>query len=194
MEKRSTRRWSYLEKRFRLEIVVKFYKISLIFINIQIYVYVTRNDIMSEGLDGIIDISSKPKVKRSAIATGLSKLNNESIDLIEFGRTSKGDVREASTVAVIQAVKDTPRMIPHCHTIPIEGCNVKWDTEEGHLRCTVSVISHWNTGVEMEALTAVSVSCLTMLKSNEKNIDGQYPNTKIVDIKILEKNKEQPHN
>jgi len=167
------------------------------FIKIQIYAHVTRNDIMSEGLDGIIDISSKPKVKRSAIATGLIKLNKESLDLIEFGRTSKGDVREASTVAVIQAVKDTPRMIPHCHTIPIEGCNVKWDTEEGHLRCTVLVKSHWNTGVEMEALCGVTAGLLCawdMLKSNEKNIDGQYPDTKIVNIKILEKNKEQPHN
>tara|TARA_B100000767_G_C19609931_1_gene469405 strand:+ start:124 stop:582 length:459 start_codon:yes stop_codon:yes gene_type:complete len=152
---------------------------------------------MSEGLDGIIDISSKPKVKRSAIATGLIKLNKESIDLIEFGRTSKGDVREASTVAAIQAVKDTPRMIPHCHTIPIEGCNVKWNTEEGHLRCTVSVVSNWNTGVEMEALCGVTAGLLCawdMLKSNEKNKGGQYPDTKIVDIKILEKNKQQPHN
>ncbi|MCP2506950.1 MAG: cyclic pyranopterin monophosphate synthase MoaC [Candidatus Thalassarchaeaceae archaeon] len=152
---------------------------------------------MSKGLDGIIDISSKPKVKRSAIATGLIKLNKESIDLIEFGRTSKGDVREASTVAAIQAVKDTPRMIPHCHTIPIEGCNVKWNIEESHLRCTVSVISHWNTGVEMEALCGVTAGLLCawdMLKSNEKNIDGQYPDTQIVNIKILEKNKQQPHN
>ena len=53
-------------------------------------------------------------------------------------------------------------MLPHCHPIPIEGCSVDWALEEGALRCTVSVRTHWTTGVEMEALTAVSVGLLTV--------------------------------
>ncbi len=53
-------------------------------------------------------------------------------------------------------------MLPHCHPIPIEGCSVDWALEEGALRCTVSVRTHWTTGVEMEALTAVSVAALTI--------------------------------
>ena len=51
-----------------------------------------------------------------------------------------------------QAVKETPRAIPHCHIIPIESCSVVWDWEGDHLRCTVRVSAHWKTGVEMGSL------------------------------------------
>ena len=106
------------------------------------------------------------------------------------------DVREASTIAVIQAVKETPRMLPHCHPIPIEGCDVDWKIDDLGLRCTVSVRTHWTTGVEMEALCGVSAGLLCawdMLKPIEKNSDGQYPNSQIEGIRVLRKSKSDPH-
>jgi len=147
-------------------------------------------------MDAIVDISNKPKVRRESIATGLLILNKKSIDKIRKGEIKKGNVQEASTIAAIQAIKETSRIIPHCHNIPIEASNVNWKIEENGLRCTVSVISNWNTGVEMEALCGVSnglLCALDMLKSIEKDSNGQYPNTLITDIRIVKKIKEQPY-
>ncbi|MFL2962903.1 MAG: cyclic pyranopterin monophosphate synthase MoaC [Candidatus Thalassarchaeaceae archaeon] len=143
-------------------------------------------------MDAIVDISNKPKVRRKAVATGLLLLSREGIDKINEGKTKKGDILEASTIAAIQAVKETSRMIPHCHNIPIEGSEVDWIIEEKGLRCTVSVICNWNTGVEMEALCGVSTGllcALDMLKSIEKDSEGQYPDTEITGIRVVEKNK-----
>jgi cyclic pyranopterin phosphate synthase len=149
---------------------------------------------MSEGIDGIVPIGHKPVTERRAVATGVLELSTDSADAIRNGLIAKGDVLEASTVAAIQAVKETPRMIPHCHIIPIEGCNVAWEWEQNSLRCTVSVATHWKTGVEMEALCGVSTGLLCawdMVKSLEKDEDGQYPETRIRDIVVLEKHKAQ---
>ena len=147
---------------------------------------------MSDGIDGIVPIGHKPIVERSAVATGLLRLSSDSADAIRNGLIAKGDVLEASTVAAIQAVKDTPRIIPHCHVIPIEGCNVSWAWEDDSLRCTLSVSAHWKTGVEMEAIVGVSAALLCawdMVKSLEKDEQGQYPETQIESIQVLEKNK-----
>jgi len=147
---------------------------------------------MNDGIDGIVPIGHKPIVERSAIATGLLRLSSDSADAIRNGLIAKGDVLEASTVAAIQAVKDTPRIIPHCHVIPIEGCNVSWAWEDDSLRCTLSVSAHWKTGVEMEAIVGVSAGLLCawdMVKSLEKDEQGQYPETQIESIQVLEKNK-----
>ena len=140
---------------------------------------------MEESWTGIVDVGSKPVVAREAVATGLLLLSDEGIDVAANGRSPKGDVREASTVAAIQAVKETPRTLPHCHPIPIEGCTVDWKVEENGLRCTVSVRTHWTTGVEMEALTAVSVAALTiydMCKAIDKEMQ-------ITGIKVTSKTK-----
>ena len=97
---------------------------------------------------------------------------------------------EASTIAAIQAVKETPRIIPHCHPIPLEGCTVSWSFEGNALRCTVNVAAHYKTGIEMEALTGVSAGllcALDMVKSLEKDENGQYPSTSITDIVVVEK-------
>tara|TARA_B100000700_G_scaffold219687_1_gene241750 strand:+ start:1550 stop:1999 length:450 start_codon:yes stop_codon:yes gene_type:complete len=142
--------------------------------------------------DAIVPVGHKPIVKRVAVATGILELNQDSADAIQNGLVSKGDVLEASMVAAIQAVKETPRSIPHCHIIPIESCSVVWDWEGNNLRCTVSVSAHWKTGVEMEALCGVSTGLLCawdMVKSIEKDDKGQYPMTKIREIRVLEKRK-----
>tara|TARA_B100000945_G_scaffold103185_1_gene81530 strand:- start:78 stop:536 length:459 start_codon:yes stop_codon:yes gene_type:complete len=150
---------------------------------------------MRESWDGIVNVGSKPVVEREATATGLIILSKESLEAIENREFPKGDVREASTVAAIQAVKETPRTIPHCHPIPIEGCKVTWELENEGLRCTVSVNTHWTTGVEMEALCGVSAALLCawdMVKSLEKDDKGQYPAVRISEIRVIRKRKSDP--
>lgn len=145
---------------------------------------------MNKKIDAIVEIGDKPNVKRRATATRLLKLSTDSADAIKNNRVAKGDVLQASTIAAIQAVKETPRIIPHCHPIPLEGCNVEWSWEADNLRCTVTVSAHYKTGIEMEALTGVSAGllcALDMVKSLEKDSNGQYPDTIITQIQVVEK-------
>ena len=145
---------------------------------------------MKKEIQGIVEIGSKPVVERKATATGLLHLQGETKQAIVEKNVKKGDVLEASTIAAIQAVKETPRIIPHCHPIPLEGCKVDWAWEGTSLRCTVHVSAHYKTGIEMEALTGVSAGLLCvldMVKSYEKDEHGQYPDAAITDLKILEK-------
>jgi len=147
---------------------------------------------MEKSIQAVVDIGGKPVVHRKAVATGLVHLSLDSKEAIKLGQVKKGDVLEASTIAAIQAVKETPRIIPHCHPIPLEGCKVDWAWEESALRCTVEVSAHYRTGIEMEALTGVAAGllcALDMVKSFEKNAVGQYPQIRISDIVILEKHK-----
>ena len=148
-----------------------------------------------DDLVGIVDVGSKPILEREATATGFIRLSKAAIDSVINRNSPKGDVREASTISVIQAVKETPRTLPHCHPIPIEGCNVEWEILEDELRCTVTVRTHWTTGVEMEALCGVSAGLLCawdMLKPIEKDENGQYPNVSIEGIRVLRKKKSHP--
>ena len=145
---------------------------------------------MSKEIQGIVEIGNKPIVERKATATGLLNLQEGTKKAIVEKMVKKGDVLEASTIAAIQAVKDTPRIIPHCHPIPLEGCKVDWTWEETSLRCTVHVSAHYKTGIEMEALTGVSAGLLCvldMIKSFEKDEHGQYPHASMSDIRVLEK-------
>ena len=147
---------------------------------------------MEKSIQGVIDIGGKPVVHRRASATGLVHLSAQSKKAITKGEVKKGDVLEASTIAAIQAVKDTPRIIPHCHPIPLEGCKVDRAWEDNALRCTVEVSAHYRTGIEMQALTGVCAGllcALDMVKSMEKDADGQYPETRITDVVVLEKHK-----
>ena len=149
---------------------------------------------MEREIEGIVEIGSKAVVERRATATGLLNLSAESAQAIQSKSVKKGDVLEASTIAAIQAVKDTTRIVPHCHPIPLEGCKVQWAWEGNALRCTVHVSAHYKTGIEMEALTGVSAGllcALDMVKSIEKDENGQYPGTSISDIVVLEKFKGQ---
>ena len=149
---------------------------------------------MSKEIQGIVEIGNKPIVERKATATGLLHLQEGTKKAIVEKMVKKGDVLEASTISAIQAVKDTPRIIPHCHPIPLEGCKVDWTWEGTSLRCTVHVSAHYKTGIEMEALTGVSAGllcALDMVKSIEKDENGQYPGTSISDIVVLEKFKGQ---
>ena len=82
---------------------------------------------MEKKIDAIVDITNKKDTVRIATASGILRLNEKSIDAIRNKSVKKGDVIEASTVAAIQAVKETPRIIPHCHPIPLQACDVNWN-------------------------------------------------------------------
>ncbi len=143
-----------------------------------------------KSVEGIINIGGKPVVERRATARGRVVLQTATKAAIESGSIAKGDVLEASTVAVLQAVKDTPRIIPHCHPIPLEGTEVDWSWEGTSLWCTVTVSAHYKTGIEMEALTGVAAGLLCafdMVKSLEKDAKGQYPGARITDLEVVEK-------
>ena len=149
---------------------------------------------MKREIEGIIDISEKKLVKRVATATGQLKLSKPSIDAINANKVKKGNVIEASTIAAIQAVKETPRIIPHCHPIPLEGCNVDWEISDTILHCTVTVTANYKTGIEMEAITGVCAGllcALDMVKSYEKDSEGQYPDSEISQVKIISKYKSE---
>jgi len=143
-------------------------------------------------LKGMVDIGKKEVVRRKAVASGKIMLSEKSIDAIRSGTVKKGDVLEAAKIAAIQAVKSTPDIVPYCHPIPIESIQVEFKIAEDSLTCAVEVNAHYKTGVEMEALTGVSAALLTvwdMVKYLEKDEKGQYPSTRITDIKVVTKEK-----
>lgn len=143
-------------------------------------------------MKGMVDIGEKDVVRRKAIASGRIVLGKRSLDAIRSGTVRKGDVLEAAKITAIQAVKSTPDIIPYCHPIPIESVKVDFELSNDSLSCTVEVIAHYKTGVEMEALTGVSAALLTiwdMVKYLEKDENGQYPSTRIADIEVVTKEK-----
>ncbi|MDH7592878.1 MAG: cyclic pyranopterin monophosphate synthase MoaC [Methanomicrobiales archaeon] len=140
----------------------------------------------------MIDITEKGEVHRVAIASGRIYLREETLTAIRTGSVVKGNVLVTAEVAGIMAVKGTSSLIPMCHQIPITGVDVDFSFGEGYLEVQVRVTSLGKTGVEMEALTGVSVALLTvwdMVKSAEKDTAGQYPSTEIGEIRVLEKRK-----
>ena len=123
----------------------------------------------------IIDISKKNTTNRSATAQGLIKFSKKTFKKIEKMQTKKGEITNVAILAGIMGAKKTSELIPLCHNIDIENIDIKITTNK-EFSCLVvnaSVKSKSKTGVEMEALTAVSICCLTiydMCKSFEKNI------------------------
>ncbi|MDD2755354.1 MAG: cyclic pyranopterin monophosphate synthase MoaC [Methanothrix sp.] len=147
---------------------------------------------VDEKLAGMVDITKKPPVFRKATAAGSIRLQEATIEAIRSGQVKKGDVFTTARLAAILAVKDTPRLIPLCHPIPITGLEVNFEIEEKRVRAIVTVTSIGKTGVEMEALTGVSVALLNvwdMVKYLEKDETGNYPETEIEGIVVCEKKK-----
>lgn len=145
-------------------------------------------------MTGMIDVSGKGTVKRTAVATGTIELGEESLRTIDEGRVRKGDVFQSARIAAIQAVKATPQMLAFCHPIPVEAVDVDLERSPGRIRCTCSVTAHYKTGVEMEALMGVSLALLTiwdMVKYLEKDELGQYPVTSVSELRVLSKTKEE---
>jgi len=148
--------------------------------------------IENEKLAGMVNITEKPIVFRKATASGSILLKESTVTAIKTGNVLKGDVLTTARLAAILAVKDTPRLIPLCHPLPITGLEVNFELGAERVRSTVTVTTLGKTGVEMEALTGVSVALLNvwdMVKYLEKDETGNYPETRIDEIKVLEKKK-----
>jgi cyclic pyranopterin phosphate synthase len=141
---------------------------------------------------GMIDVSSKDVVGREATAEGFVSLSETSLDAIRSRTVRKGDVLEVARVTALAGVKQTPAIIPHCHPIPVTGVDVEFEVVGNGIWVRCRVKADYKTGVEMEALTGVSTALLTiwdMVKYLEKDEGGQYPSTRISDIRVLEKKK-----
>ena len=140
----------------------------------------------------MVDIAAKCDVAREAVAAGKIYLRPETLAAIRDGTVVKGNVLATARVAATLAVKRVPDLIPMCHQIPISSIEIDFLEGEGFIEVTVRVKTTGKTGVEMEALTGVSVALLTvwdMVKSAEKDEGGQYPCTWISDIRVVEKKK-----
>ncbi len=115
------------------------------------------------GRARMVDVGSKPDTARIAVARGTVKMKPETFDLIKNGQVSKGDVLAVAQVAGISAAKQTPHLIPMCHPIAIDSVAMEFDlVEPGAVEITATVKCTGKTGVEMEAVTAVSVAALTI--------------------------------
>ena len=141
-----------------------------------------------DGSAAMVDVSGKPVVRREAVAEGFIQLKPETVSAIAEGQMPKGDVLAVARIAGIQAAKKTADLIPLCHQLPLTKVAVDFSVEEKGLRITCSVRTDAKTGVEMEALTAVSVASLTiydMCKAIDKEMVVQ-------EVKLLQKTKEEP--
>ena len=142
----------------------------------------------------MIDITDKEIVHRRAVAKGTIRLRKETIQAIISGEIKKGDPLIVAEISGIQAVKKTPDLIPMCHPIPIGGVEMEFKTGSDKIEATCSVTADYKTGLEMEALTGVSVALLNiwdMVKYLEKGPRGDYATAEISDIRVIEKVKEE---
>lgn len=128
-----------------------------------------------KGASRMVDVSDKNVTKRSATARGCVKMKKETLKAILEMKIKKGNVFEVARVAGILGVKQTPSLIPMCHPLNISGVNIdfSWDEATGEIEIVATVSLSGQTGVEMEALTGVSVAALTiydMCKAVDKEI------------------------
>ena len=136
------------------------------------------------------DISAKPVWYREASASGRIRLKPETIKRVKEGRLEKGDAIAVSKTMAVVAAKRTPDMLALCHPLKIESTRVETKMNKDSIDVTVTVSAHEKTGVEMEALTAVSIALLNIwdvVKAYEKDATGQYPTTAIEWIKVTSK-------
>lgn len=142
----------------------------------------------------MIDVTSKPEVYREATAKGAIKLKAQTINLIKDRRVEKGNPLEVAKIAGILAAKSTSSLIPLCHPLPLTNVDVDIEiVDNSTVEANATVKTRAQTGVEMEALVAVSVALLTiwdMTKRYEKDKTGQYPSTAIQDIHVVRKTKQ----
>ena len=130
-----------------------------------------------QGAAHMVDVSAKADSVRQAVAEGFVRMRAETLDAILAGDAKKGDVIGTARLAGIMAAKKTADLIPLCHPLPISNVSIDIETFADGLRVVGTVRVTGKTGVEMEALTAVSVACLTiydMAKALDKGmrIDG----------------------
>ena len=146
----------------------------------------TLSHINEKGKASMVNVGDKPVQKRKALAKGFIRLQPKTIDLIKDNEIKKGDVLTVAEIAGIQAAKQTQLLIPLCHTLLLDKVEVCCALQDAGVEVSSTVYCTGKTGVEMEALTAVSVALLTiydMCKAVDKEME-------IGDVKLIEKTKE----
>ena len=133
----------------------------------------------------MVDVTAKTETVREATATGKITVNREVFDAIKAGTVGKGDVLGVAATAGIMGAKKTSDLIPMCHILPITNCkiNFEMDTDECAIYCACTVKVTGKTGVEMEALTGVSVALLTIYDMCKAMDRGMV----ISDVHLVEK-------
>ncbi len=116
----------------------------------------------AEGRLRMVDVSAKPVTERRAVARGIVRMRPETLRAIRERRTPKGDPLEAARLAGILAAKRTAELIPLCHPLPLTHVDVEVELTEEGITLTASAATTAQTGVEMEALVAVSIAALTL--------------------------------
>jgi len=142
----------------------------------------------AEGRAVMVDVSSKPRTRRTAAAAGRILMSAETVRLIREKLLQKGDALAVARVAGIAAAKRTSELIPLCHNIRIDHVSVDLALRDDGVDIAARAVCMESTGIEMEALTAVSVAALTlydMCKAADKGM-------RITDIHLVEKTKEAP--
>lgn len=129
-----------------------------------------------QGKAKMVDVGEKPVSRRTAAAEGFICVSRETFSLIRTGGIKKGDVLTVAQIAGIMGAKKTPELIPMCHPVPLNGINLSFQPDEENLRIRIlaETVCDGKTGVEMEALTAVSVAALTiydMCKAVQKDME-----------------------
>lgn len=127
----------------------------------------------ASGRPRMVDVSQKETSRREAIARGRVRMAASTLALVRAGKAGKGDVLGVARLAGIMAAKRTADLIPLCHPLPISAVEVDLTIDDGGIDVEARVRTTATTGVEMEALTAVSVACLTvydMCKAHEKGM------------------------
>ena len=135
------------------------------------------------GAARMVDVGAKSATERRAVARGRLLVSSETLALVRDGRTPKGDVLAAARIAGIMAAKRTSELIPLCHPLPLSHVDVRLEVVDAGVEITAAVETTAQTGVEMEALTAVTIAGLTlydMLKSVER---GAH----LTDVRLVEK-------
>ena len=126
-----------------------------------------------QGRARMVDVTDKEATVREAVASGLVRMDAATRDLALAGDAKKGDVRATAEIAGVMAAKKTSDLIPLCHPLALSKIDVSVSAHDEGLAVTAKVRTTGPTGVEMEALTAVSVACLTiydMLKAVDKGL------------------------
>lgn len=140
----------------------------------------------------MVDVGDKPDTARRAIASGEIRLTESTIAAIRQDEIGKGNVLATARIGAIQAVKHTWETIPMCHQIPITNVETVFSLSGDRVELEVAVETSGKTGCEMEAIQGVTTGLgvvWDMVKAAEKDEDGQYPDTAIENVRVLEKEK-----
>jgi cyclic pyranopterin phosphate synthase len=140
----------------------------------------------------MVDVGDKPDTSRRAVARGEIHLQSTTIDAIRDDEIGKGDVLATARGGAGQAGKHTWETIPMCHQIPITNVETTFDVGDELVTLTVAVETTGKTGCEMEALEGTTTGLNVvwdMVKAAEKDDDGEYPDTAIRDVRVIEKTK-----